>query len=285
MLQKKIDRAAEFIQRHGHLLRCPKCHDESIEIKGYSITCSQGHVYDLSKKGNLYLLDKKIDTEYNRQMLIHRQKMIETGMYRPMLEKIANILKEDDSDYLLDAGCGEGSFLNQLDKLEVPGVKIGCDISKEGIELATGHEMSALWLVSDLTNLPVASHCLTHVLNIFSPSHYGEFERVLQRGGKVIKVIPEAGYLKELRELFLGEKNKSSYSNQKVYAHFEEAMTTVHKERITYNFNIPKERYEDFLSMSPLSWQATDEAKKRAILHPIEEVTVDVLLLSGVFRN
>lgn len=285
MLQKKIDRAAAFVQKHRKLLRCPKCHNEHIELKGYSLTCGQGHVYDLSKKGTLYFLDKKIETEYNRQMLIHRQKMIATGMYGPLLEKIASILKEEKSEYLLDAGCGEGSFLSQLDNLGAPGIKIGCDISKEGIELATSHEMSALWLVSDLTNLPIADHCLTHVLNIFSPSHYGEFERALQRGGKVIKVIPEAEYLKELRELFLGERNKTVYSNRKVYDHFQEAMTTVYKERLTYNFKIPEKHYEDFLNMSPLSWQATEEAKKRAREHPIKEVTVDVLLLSGVFRN
>lgn len=284
MLQKKIDRAATLYKENISLFRCHKCQSEKVRIVDHSMVCDNGHTYNLSKKGTFYFLDKKIETEYNHQMLLHRKKMIQTGMYTPMLEKISHFLPTHSKASVLDVGCGEGSFLAELNSLKTLGPKIGFDISKEGVELATNQPVKdAMWLVADLTRLPIADDSIHTVLNIFSPSHYQEFSRVLAKDGQVIKIIPEENYLKELRLRVMEGTAKETYSNQKVYQRFQKEMSVGHEERISYSFKIPDNRYEDFIFMSPLHWQASDVIKKDLLERPIREVTVDVRLLVGTF--
>lgn len=284
MLIKKIDRAANFIEKHPNLLGCPKCHTRFMR-DNHSIRCENGHLYNLSKKGTLYFLEKKVETEYNNTMLLHRQKMIQTGMYQPMLDKLAKILIKDKSTAVLDVGCGEGSFLQLLAEKGTPGAKIGFDISKEGVELATNHPTEALWLVADLTNLPIQTNSLSHILNIFSPSHYHEFARVLKETGKVIKVIPGAYYLKELRTRVMEGTEKENYSNEKVYRKFSEEMKLISEETLHYQFEIPESHYEDFLYMSPLHWQASESKKQELRLNPIKKITIEVTILVGEVKK
>ena len=281
MLQKKIDRAANWLANHPDRLACPKCHT-SFTLEGHSVRCEQGHVYNLAKKGSLYFLNKKIESDYTKTMLSHRQQMIQTEMYTPMLEAIAKHL--DNVDGLLDVGCGEGSFLQKLAIQANSQVNIGFDISKEGIELATNQALTALWLVADLTNLPIQNQSMSHILNIFSPSHYHEFARVLKPKGKLIKIIPGPLYLKELRERVLGGTEKETYSNEKVYERFKQELTLVSEEKITYQFDIPTSHYEDFLYMSPLHWQASATQREEIKKHPIKTITIDVLVLVGEFN-
>ena len=76
---------------------------------------------------------------------------------------------------VVDVGCGEGSFLAELSQAGLSGLKIGFDLSKEGIYLASNQPIDAFWCVADLTNLPFANEGLDTILNIFSPSHYQNF--------------------------------------------------------------------------------------------------------------
>lgn len=62
------------------------------------------------------------------------------------------------------------SFLAELSQAGLSGLKIGFDLSKEGIYLASNQPIDAFWCVADLTNLPFADQGLDTILNIFSPS-------------------------------------------------------------------------------------------------------------------
>ena len=150
------------------------------------------------------------------------------------------------------------------------------------MNLATEQPIEAFWCVADMTNLPFNDQSISHLLNIFSPSHYEEFRRVLKSQGKIIKVVPEADYLKELRALFYeNNEAKQSYSNEKVVTKFAEELTLVSQERLTYQFPVPKENQIDLLKMSPLSWGATAEAFAKAQENNVETITIDVLILIG----
>lgn len=136
--------------------------------------------------------------------------------------------------------------------------------------------------MADLTNLPFANEGLDTILNIFSPSHYQEFRRVLKADGTVIKIIPEENYLKELRAAFYpNDEKKQSYSNRKVVQRFAEELAVEVDERITYCFDIPEERRLDLLEMSPLEWQVSQEVKAELQQRPLEKITIDVRLLVG----
>src|SRR5690606_40580058 len=68
---------------------------------------------------------------------------------------------------------------------------------------------NSVWIVADLANLPIATTSIDYILNILSPSNYAEFDRLLKKEGKLIKVIPNSDYLKELRGIFYEDKERS----------------------------------------------------------------------------
>ena len=280
---KKIDQGALFLKENASVFRCPACHG-TMKEENHTFFCPSGHRFDLSKKGTLYFLNHQIQTEYTTDMFAPRRRMIEAGMYNPVMDELANMI--DFPEFILDVGCGEGSFLNQLNERKSLEKMIGFDISKEGVYLATQQPLPAFWCVADLTNLPFSDNCIPTILNIFSPSHYKEFQRVLTNNGQLLKVVPQSGYLTELRQAFYpNEIEKQSYSNEAVVKKFETEMHLVERKRITYTFDIPKENQLDLLEMSPLEWGVTEAVKQGLRENPLEKITVDIEILKGSHSN
>ncbi len=278
-MEKKIDRGKRFVQEQAQLFRCPLCHSAMAGSTG-GLTCENQHRFDVSKKGTLFFLSHQVKTDYDREMFAARRRMIQSGMYRPLLERLAEAVPENGT--LLDVGCGEGSFLDLLLAQVSSQAAIGFDISKEGVYMATEQPQPAFWCVADLTNLPFAQERFDTVLNIFSPSNYREFARILKPEGQLLKVVPGPRYLQELRQAFYPDDvNKQQYSNEPVVAKFTESYRTFEKEEITYEFEIPTERRLDLLEMSPLEW-GVDPARKAALKkQPLNKITVDLLLLKA----
>lgn len=272
---KKIDRGASFLAEQQELFRCPKCH-QKMNQKDKSLVCMNGHRFDLAKKGTLYFLDHQIKTEYDNEMFAPRGRMIRSGMYQPVIEKIAQFMQTGN---LLDVGCGEGSFLQQINQVKANPVNIGFDIAKEGIYLASNQPIEAFWCIADLTNLPFTDKSFDTILNIFSPSQYREFKRVLKPDGCVIKVVPQSGYLQELRAIY--HPDGEAYSNEAVIQRFTEELKIDQRERITYTFEIPEENRLDLLEMSPLEWQVSPEVKAELAKNPLKKITIDIELLKG----
>ncbi|MBL1229786.1 methyltransferase domain-containing protein [Enterococcus sp. BWB1-3] len=281
-MRKKIDKAKAFLAENRQLFRCPICHKSFVQ-ESYTLKCEENHQFDLSKKGTLYFLKSHNQSEYNHEMFSHRQVMIKSGMYRKMLEKLIPFVQEKEN--IIDIGCGEGSFLTELTHLGMSGTKIGFDLSKDGIYLASNQPIEAFWCAADLTNLPFADQSADCLLNIFSPSHYAEFQRVLKPNGLVVKIVPETGYLRELREAFFpNNQAKQSYSNEKVIEKFSQSLAVVADERITSVFEIPQKKRLDLLEMSPLEWQADPKIKEVLKQNPLEKVTIDLRMLVGRVR-
>ncbi|MGK0550834.1 methyltransferase domain-containing protein [Enterococcus faecalis] len=276
---KKIEIAQQWLHNHATYFRCPIC-QHAVTAQADGLICSNKHQFDLSKKGTLYFLNHGIQTDYNKKMFTARGQMIQAGMYEPLLTEMAGYLFSATT--IVDVGCGEGSFLHELTHKGLKGELIGFDLSKAGIYLASNQPIDAFWCVADLTNLPFANNSMDVVLNIFSPSHYREFQRVLAPDGLVIKVIPEVHYLKELRQAFYpDDQTKQSYSNNKVRMRFSEELHIVADKRITYRFEIPQKRRLDLLEMSPLEWQVAETIKQKVQQNPLEAITIDVRMLVG----
>ncbi|MGX7195722.1 methyltransferase domain-containing protein [Enterococcus olivae] len=275
---KKIDRSALFLKENTALFQCPLCH-ETVTNKEKALICPNKHRFDLSKKGTLYFLDRQIKTEYDNQMFAHRGAMIKSGMYQPLIEQLAIFC---DNEQVLDVGCGEGSFLNALAEKTSLQPSVGFDISKEGVYLATNQPQPLFWCVADLTKLPFADQSFSTILNIFSPSNYQEFDRILKPGGKVIKVVPRSHYLKELRAAFYpDEPEKQQYSNVQVVEKFKQMYPKVERSQVTYVFDVPKAQRLSLLEMSPLEWGVDPERKAALQKAPIEQITIDLDVLIG----
>ncbi|MGM0198864.1 methyltransferase domain-containing protein [Enterococcus sp. DIV1314a] len=275
---KKIERGAMFIQTQSDLFRCPTCH-QMMHAQEKALVCLEGHRFDVSKKGTLYFLNHQIKTDYDREMFEHRRKLIVHGMYQPLLDLLQPFCQ---NQRILDVGCGEGSFLQQLNEQATLLPSVGFDISKEGIYLASDYGENVFWCVADLTNLPFQEDRFTTILNIFSPSNYQEFQRVLVDGGQLIKVVPRSGYLKELRAAFYPEdEKKQHYSNQAVVEKFQETFRESERQTLTYVFDIPESCQLSLLEMSPLEWGVSMEIKEKLQKNPLKRITIDLDILIG----
>ena len=275
---KKIERGTMFIQTQSDLFRCPTCH-QMMYAQEKALVCLEGHRFDVSKKGTLYFLNHQIKTDYDREMFEHRRKLIVHGMYQPLLDLLQPFCQ---NQRFLDVGWGEGSFLQQLNEQATLLPSVGFDISKEGIYLASDYGENVFWCVADLTNLPFQEDRFTTILNIFSPSNYQEFQRVLVDGGQLIKVVPRSGYLKELRAAFYPEdEKKQHYSNQAVVEKFQETFRESERQTLTYVFDIPESCQLSLLEMSPLEWGVSMEIKEKLQKKPLKRITIDLDILIG----
>lgn len=284
MLKKKIDYGREFIETHLTVFQCPKCHKGFTEVIGNTMICQNNHRFDLSKKGTIHFPDHHMTSDYDKEMLVSRRKMIQKDLYLPIMEEISLLIEQETSrDYIVDMGCGEGSFIDRLihDFNDQPNY-LGFDLSKEGVQLGSDFSEEGFFFIGDVTNMPFRNDSITTLLNIFSPSHYDEMLRVLKPGGQMIKVIPESFYLKEMREVFYHDNpEKQSYSNENVYEKFKKDVNLVKEKHLTYQFPVNAADYEDILMMSPIHWGASEQAKSYAKAHPFSELTIDVKILVG----
>jgi 23S rRNA (guanine745-N1)-methyltransferase len=286
------------IRDNIHMFKCPICGGRMRTVGLKSIVCSKSHCFDLSKRGYVNMLQSPVKTEYNKPMLQSRNQIIKSGLYKPLTEKLCQVIIDETGSggkgqgicrpniKILDAGCGEGSHLAQV----VSGLKaasdieitaVGIDISKDGIQIASRDYPDLIWCVADLTNVPFADHHFDVVLNILSPSNYAEFGRLLPTGGILIKVVPGSDYLIELRQFLYDNTDKQEYSNERVIEHFEDSFDIVATHRVFYKTPIDRNNLEHLIRMTPLSWGAKEHRLREALDAGIDSITVDMTVLWG----
>lgn len=272
---RKIEQKAAAIATAGTLFACPICH-EPLTIEDTSLVCPEHHQFDLAKKGTVNFLNAPVATEYTEEMLAARRRVLTAGFFDHFLNAIATKTKADDR--LLDIGCGEGTPTAKVAPQN--GVTVGFDISAPAIKLAGVLDSPALFCVADLTRLPFADAAFTAITDIFSPGAYQEFERVLKPGGRIYKIIPAAGYLRELRQGLYAGTDKATYDNSRVLEHFLARYPEATQEPISYDFPADPELFADIVKMTPLSWQAPADKRAALLANPPASVHVDVALLT-----
>ena len=280
---KKIDLKIGLMEKQGILI-CPKC-TSALEIDGRSLRCQKGHTYDISRKGTCNFVLGYGEENYNLAMLEARERVIQAGLFDGIIEETTASIYENLMEKgltgpvnLLDAGCGDGSHLEMIGKrLWDKGVDVnlfGVDISKDGINIAGRKNNQALYFVADLSNLPFKEKSMDVIINILSPVNYKDFARVLKEDGRVYKVIPDTGYLMELRELY----GMSEYHNDDIVNHLKENATVFGEKKILYHVNVEK-YLDDLLLMTPMLWdrQLKDTGTE------LKEITVETELFSFGF--
>lgn len=275
---KKKEKSIQFLKENVEMFQCPVCKHFFEGVEQGTIVCKEGHTFDVSKKGTIHFLLKQSKNEYGRHMLESRAKVAKFGLWKPMLEEVIQEIESLNGKHL-DVGCGEGSHLHFLTQLGLKGKKVGFDISKEAIRLAAAQYMDAFWCVADLADSPFQTGQYDTILNILSPSNYAEFDRLLKEKGQVIKVVPNKGYLKELREVLFDQEKP--YSNKEVIQNFTEHYPHSTTKTIQYKVELEEGIVADLLNMTPLSWNVSEQKKKEFLAQSLSSVTVDLTLLIG----
>lgn len=283
---KKIEVLKSFIEENLEVFRCPICKGSIKNVTENSVICKNNHCFNMSKKGYINLIKNNNKTIYDKDLFEARSKIYDQKVYEILSEEIINIVDKyttgEKINYVLDAGCGEGYYLNQLyldEKINKKCRLIGIDIAREGVALATRFENRVFWSVSDLSNLPFDDNKIDVILDILSPSNYREFARVLNKKGIIIKVIPEENYLQEIRSQIKTYIKKDKYSNKNIVDVFETNLDIVYEKRITYkvkDFNL-----EDFIKMTPLTSSLTQNQIDELAESGINSITIDLKVVVG----
>lgn len=290
---KKIDITKNIIINNKDLFLCPICGESlKLDIKN-SIVCKNKHTFDLSKTGYVNLLLNSINSHYEKKMFESRKAICELGAFDKMILKINEVIftyylkyYKQEKVTILDVGCGEGSHLsniiNELEKSFLTHFQgIGIDIEKEAIKIASKKYSNIIWCVADLVKCPFKSESFDIITNIFSPSNYTQFSRLLKTNGILVKVIPGEKYLEQLRNAFYKETNKGHYSNENVIKHFEKNFNVIYKDSITYNIKLNSNELKELIQMTPLSWGIDEEKIKSILKKDINTITIDLCIIVG----
>ncbi|MEK5233704.1 putative RNA methyltransferase [Lysinibacillus sp. FSL K6-0232] len=265
---------AALMEQHIALFACPICQSAMHVYEQGRLVCSANHSFDIAKQGYVNMLTHGATSKYSKDLFESRKAVIDSGIYDAIEAKIAELLASANT--ILDTGCGEGSHLARIMAEKSTGIGVGIDIAKEGIVAAARHYPKQIWCVGDLAKSPFAQASFDAILNILSPANYEEFKRLLAPGGCVIKVVPQSGYLQELRAQLYADSSKETYSNEQIVARFQESFREAYVERITYTLPLAEELVPALLEMTPMGWHKKGDA---AIM--LNTITIDVDLLLG----
>lgn len=277
----------EFVEA----FRCPHCNSSLQVVDTKSLKCPKNHTFDFAKQGYVNLMTHSTQSQYDTKLFEARQKIIiESNLYALLHKEISKVI-HDHLDHhprlshlILDAGCGEGSHLQKIltecRHTRVTGV--GLDISKDGIAMAAKNYKESIWLVGDLAKSPLADQSFHAILNILSPSNYQEFKRILVPNGIVIKVVPRANYLKELRESLFEDSKKVIYKNDDTVALFKKHFKLINVLTICYTKRLNEAERINLVQMSPLSWNSKKTNLDSFINRVSSEITVDLDILIGL---
>ena len=266
------------ILEHAALFRCPLCHGPLFAGET-SLRCEEGHDFALSKKGYVDFCPAARAGAYDNALFDSRSRFIGGGFYGELIDALkALLLQYAPVGPLLDAGCGEGSFLKALCPDPSARLCVGLDLARPGIQRAARGGGGWLWAVGDLARLPFKDGVMAAILNILSPANYPEFSRVLRPGGVVLKVVPGARYLAEVRSLVRENLRQETYSNERVVKLFSERFDLLEQREIIDTFPLTPEQAADLLSMTPLMQGIQ---KEQLDLAALPSVTIHLHILGG----
>ena len=265
----------------ANLFACPFC-QQALFLSENSLKCKNKHSFDLAKLGYVNLAPQvKQSKDYDKSNFQNRQLILEAGFYQPILKKLLEILSSlPQHDNLLDIGCGEGYYARNL-QAQLPAKHIyAFDLSKESIQLAakSDHSLTVNWFVGDLAHIPIQDTSMDVILDIFSPANYQEFQRVLQKNGLLIKIIPSSQHLQEIRGIVAEQLTNTNYSNHKIIEHFEEAFTITNSYDVATTFSLRENEKAALLHMTPLLFNIDID---KIDWSPLTDITIAAKILVG----
>ncbi len=188
--------------------QCPLC-GKFMQRRENAWQCASGHTFDIARSGyvNLLPVSRKRAKNHgdNAVMIEARRHFLEVGYYAPLRDKLGEIAVENATPegVLLDAGCGEGYYLegilSALSAASKPMHAYGVDIAKCAAQWASRRVPTGNFAVGSVYHLPVTTQSVDMLLSIFSPLCVQEYRRVLRHGGIFLLVVPAARHLWELK--------------------------------------------------------------------------------------
>jgi 23S rRNA (guanine745-N1)-methyltransferase len=232
-----------------------------------SLVCPNRHTFDRSRDGYVNLLPagrlKGGVAGDSDDMIKARRAFFEAGHYRPIMDAVADAA--DGHTHVLDAGCGEGSYLAAVRAAD----RVGIDISKPAVRLA-GRKFGSecRFAVASSFHLPFDDHVFDAVISVFAPRPFPEFARVLKPGGVAVVVSPGPDHLRGLTEMVYDEPEP----------HEQRPHTAAAEQRLQYDLNLDGPGLVQLLQMTPYWWKATERQRAVVAETSMRTVRADVVI-------
>jgi 23S rRNA (guanine745-N1)-methyltransferase len=266
--------------------RCPHCALALADI-GPSLRCESGHVFDKAREGyvNLIVGGRLAGGPAGDDdaMVRARREVFDAGLYRPIMDAVAStvatVTASTSSPVVLDAGCGEGSYLARA--VDASGAEgWGIDIAKTAIRIASKRHRQHHYAVASSYRLPFFDGSFDALIDVFSPRPWDELARVLVPGGAAVIVTPGAGHLAQLKERIYRDAREH---RERIDPDEQGALAHERSDRVAFTLELddPALRLR-LLEMTPY-WWSTDPSARAAVVADVAVVDVDVLV--SVFRR
>lgn len=249
-------------------LICPVC-KSPLQQQEQRLGCEHNHSFDRARQGywNLLLPQRKRSKEPgdSADMVQARQRFLQAGHYAPLARAIVDLLQPHvqtaQAGSLLDLGCGEGWYTDQLQRqlnLSVAGL----DISKPAVRAASRRNPDILWLVATGADIPLADESVDMASLIFGRLLPEPTARVLKPGGLLLVVYPGPDHLRALRGLIYEQvRDSSGFSPEQALAQQFEPVTL---EKQAFEFRLDSaEAVQDLLAMTPHGQRLNNAARER----------------------
>lgn len=185
--------------------RCPACRDRLADVPG-GLACAAGHRVDRAREGYVNLLGggRRPAAGDSAAAVRARRTLLGSGVYAPVVDAVTAAVRAalpqsaDRPPHVLDAGCGEGTYLAAV--VDACGaVGWGVDVSKPAVRLAARSHREHRYAVASSRDLPFGDGVFDAVLSIFAPRAFDEFFRVLRPGASIVLASPGPDHLDGVR--------------------------------------------------------------------------------------
>lgn len=255
--------------------------------------CKRGHTFDRAREGyyNFLLVQNKktLHPGDNKEMVASRRRFLNIGYYRPIADAVYKMAKHTHSKNekncfrLLDAGCGEGYYLNRFlelalkDEAPFSWEAAGIDISKWAIKAASKRNDKISWAVASNRNLPFFPGSIDLIVSIFGFPFWDQFSLLQSEEGFVLVVDPGENHLIELRKIIYSEVKSTGLVSLQLG--FDHGYSLVQEQRLQFQMEVKNRNdLSDLLNMTPHAFRISVEGSKALDSKESLIVTVDVSL-------
>jgi 23S rRNA (guanine745-N1)-methyltransferase len=227
--------------------------------------CPKKHSFDIGKEKYVnLLLNSSQSTGDDKHMILARNAFLEKGYYIDIANKLFEIIKSSLPSNahinIIDAGCGEGYYLNYLyESLQDNIISYyGFDISKKAVQIAAKRNQNINWFVGNAFNIPLLNHSIDFFISMFAFYSVNEVERILNNNG--IAIIFRAGknHLIELKSILYNELSLKDSNHE-----FDNARYIIDKQNLHCKIEVKSnEDIENLLLMTPHYWKTKLENKE-----------------------
>lgn len=239
------------------MLICPICKKELNKYEK-SYKCEKNHCFDIAKSSHInLLLSKKSgdDIGDNKEMVLARTKFLNKDFYKPLADKVYEILPKKENISYLDCGCGQGYYTSKISEKLINSKAFATDISKNAITYASKQDKKAEYFVGSVFDLPIKNESIDILTSLFSPLAIDEFKRVITKDGSIIIVVSGENHLFELKENIY----ENPYKNDENKHNFGD-LVVKSKEKLTYKVCIEEnEDIKQLFYMTPYAFKTSKE--------------------------